>query len=80
MLVAPAQDRRGLSMSEQQRVRLILNEDEEHHHGQALAKLLPGADRLECLAAFATNSGIEFILNELRAGLVAGLEQGSQSG
>jgi len=61
-------------MGEQQRVRLILNEDEEHHHGQVLAKLLPGADRLECLAAFATNSGIEFILNKLRAGLVAGLE------
>lgn len=60
-------------MEKQQQVKLLLN-DEQHAHGHVFAELLSGANRLECMVAFAKTSGLGFILKELKESLAAGLE------
>jgi hypothetical protein len=73
LLIATAKDSSG-KMREKQKVQLLLNNDEQICHGQALARLLTGADRLECMAASTKTSGIKVILEELEKSLAAGLE------
>jgi HKD family nuclease len=60
-------------MNNNQQVKLLLNDD-QRHHGHAIAQLLRGAKRLDCVVAFAKTSGLGLILKELVKALKAGLE------
>ena len=51
-------------MSKNQGVQLIFN-DETHSHGANFTKLLRHAKQLDCMVAFAKNSGLDLIIEPL---------------
>lgn len=59
-------------MKEGKEVRLLVNE--ERGHGDVIEKLLKQAERLECLVAFAKESGLNGLLKPLRKALERGME------
>lgn len=56
-----------------QKVELLLNED-KCCHGDVVANLLPRATQIECMIAFAKESGLKVILNQLKKSLEGGLK------
>lgn len=62
----------GNKMKKMESPRLILNE-EINTHGSLISDLLLGADRLECMVAFAKNSSFDLIRDDLVKRLEAGL-------